>query len=76
MTHVWIDTPKPAGTSWTDIPKPTLSSGSVVISTAGVPIGLLLALTYATTSSVTTQRSWTDIPKPSGTVWTDIPKAT
>ena len=74
--HIWTDTAKPAGTSWTDIPKPILISGSKIISQVGVPIGLLMALTYATTSSITTQSSWTDVPKPSGTTWTDIIKAT
>lgn len=70
----WTNIAKPVGTSWTAIPKAP-SSNSTQNITAGQPIGLLLALTYATASSVNTSL-WTDIPKATGTSWTNIPKAT
>jgi len=63
-------------TVWTDIPKPSVASSYIVVSQAGVPMGLLLALTYATTSSVMGSSTWIDIPKATSAVWTDIPKAT
>lgn len=55
-------------TTWTKIPNPS----STTPVEGGTPIGLLLALTYA--SSIGTQ--WTQIINPSGTSWTPIPNAT
>lgn len=60
--------------SWTNIPKAPSPNTTVTIN-PGNPIGLLLALTYSTSSSFTTSL-WTDVPKPVGTPWTNIPKAT
>jgi hypothetical protein len=74
MVTNWTDINKASGTSYTAIPKPTNGSASQVFS-GGEPIGLLMALTYTTVSSVMTSM-WTDISKPSGLTWTDIPKAT
>lgn len=54
---------------WTDVPKP---SNTTILTQEGTPIGLLLALTYATNN--TTVKGWTDVVKPSGTTWTDINK--
>lgn len=54
---------------WTDVPKP---SNTTVLTQEGTPIGLLLALTYATSN--TTVKGWTGVTKPSGTSWTDINK--
>lgn len=68
----WTKITKASGTAWTVIAKP--SSGAAVTIAAGEPIGLLLALTYASSSSFTTD-IWTRITKASGTAWTNIPKA-
>lgn len=67
MTTNWTKISKASGTSWTKITKPSNSAPRV-----GSPIGLLLALTYATSSGT----SWTKIAKASGTSWTKITKAT
>lgn len=67
MTN-WTKITKPSGTSWTKLTKPTVVNGPAV----GSPIGLLLALTYATSPGST----WTKITKASGTNWTKISKAT
>lgn len=64
----WTKISKPS-TSWTKIAKPSGGTGT----SAGTPIGLLLALTYATGVVAS---NWTKITKPSGTVWTKISKAT
>jgi hypothetical protein len=74
MTTSWTKVTKASGTSWTKISKAT-NADHTVSTVVGSPIGLLLALTYATTSSVATG-IWTDIPKASGTSWTKITKAT
>lgn len=74
MSTIWTNIAKPSVTGWTDIPKAPSPNKTTTIN-AGNPIGLLLALTYATSSSFTTSL-WTDVSKASGTVWTDIPKAT
>ena len=57
--------------SWTRVPDPTAGGGSVTIN-AGEPIGLLLALTYATSSVVPGTDFWTRITNPSSTSWTRI----
>lgn len=54
-------------TTWTTIPKASGGSGG------GTPIGMLLALTYASGGGGSI---WTTITKASGTSWTTIPKAT
>ena len=60
--------------AWTNVLKP--SETSVLGGTGGVPIGLLMALTYAGDfSSVVT--GWTDIAKPVGTAsWVSVAKPT
>ena len=60
-------------TVWTDIAKPSLMS-AVTIS-AGMPMGLLLALTYSESSTMGVA-TWTDVANASGTSWTNIPNAT
>lgn len=70
-------------TTWTKIPKATGDSSNTIV--AGTPIGLLMALTYSTSSSVNVSKwtkiikasntSWTKIAKASGTSWTKIAKA-
>lgn len=65
-------------TSWSDVPKPlpTTSVVTQVLVGGGDSMGLLLALTYAgtsTTSSVVTN-IWTPINNNS-TSWTEVPKA-
>lgn len=75
MTTTWSNIAKGGAVSWTDVPKPSGVNHTVSVS-EGEPIGLLLALTYSTTSSVTTG-IWTDIAKavlPAS--WTNVPKAT
>lgn len=62
---------------WTRVPKPAESSVTTVIETGGEPIGLLLALTYTTTSVISSITSgWVDVLKPTSSVWTIIPKST
>lgn len=71
----WSKITKSSGTAWTKITKPStgISGGSV----AGNPIGLLLALTYATaTGGTATGTKWTKLSKASGTSWTKITKPT
>ena len=63
----WTKITKAANTSWTKLAKPTTQ-----VQASGSPIGLLLALTYATTTGT----NWTKITKASGTSWTKITKAT
>lgn len=75
MVTSWTDIPKASGTPYTKVPKPSGSGSSSSGPAVGSPIGLLLSLTYATTSSIITQM-WTGVAKASGTSWTDIPKAT
>lgn len=59
--------------AWTNIAKPTESS--VISFPAGVPLGLLLALTEAvSTSSITS--GWTNIVKPTSSMWTAVAKPT
>lgn len=70
----WTKITKASGTSWTKLAKPsTTNSGGVSV---GNPIGLLLALTYATASDGSGGTSWTKLTKASGTSWTKITKAT
>jgi hypothetical protein len=57
--------------TWTKIAKPTLATSNI---SAGNPIGLLLALTYATASGGS-GTSWTKLTKASGTSWTKLTKA-
>lgn len=54
-------------TSWTNLPKP--ASATLL---AGSPMGLLLALTYATTVPGATV--WYNVTKPSNTTWSNITK--
>ena len=65
----WNQISAPTANSWTTIPKPS-AGGDIEIS-AGMPIGLLLALTYSN-SSVIPVDNWTYITSPSGTSWTTI----
>ena len=67
MTTNWTKVNKASGTSWTKVSKPTYK-----VSTNGSPIGLLLALTYATTAGT----QWTKVNKASGTAWAKLNKAT
>ena len=72
MTTTWTKVGENSS-SWTGVPKAqfaSIASGSV-----GEPIGLLLALTYATSTSIIID-PWTDISKASGASWTKIAKAT
>lgn len=67
MTTNWTKVPKATGTVWTKKIKPS----NFLYPAIGSPIGLLLALTYATSLNTT----WTKVPKATGTVWTKLPKA-
>lgn len=75
MPTLWTTINKATGTAWTSVAGATLGSSSIM-STEGVPIGLLLALTYSTTSSVTSGLQWTTVSKATGTSWQTINKAT
>lgn len=55
--------------TWTTIPDP--ASGGTINIQVGEPIGLLLALTYAT-ASVVPSNSWTFINNPTASSWTTI----
>lgn len=68
MTN-WTNITKASGTSWTNITKATGVPGM----TGGAPIGLLLALTQTT---ITTVDIWKNVSKATGTTWTNITKAT
>lgn len=64
-------------TTWTKVAKPDNGIS------AGSPIGLLLALTYSTSSGISWSKvnkasgnPWTKVSKVSGTTWTKIAKAT
>ena len=63
----WINITKATGTTWTK--RATINAATPP---KGQPIGLLMALTYATSRST----DWTKITKATGTSWTNIPKAT
>jgi hypothetical protein len=56
-------------TAWTEVPNATFPSS--VFGGEGEPIGLLMALTYATTSSVTGQ-PWTSIATQGSGGWTSV----
>lgn len=73
MTTSWTKLSDNAA-SWTGVPKAASAITTVNI-VPGNPIGLLLALTYATASSYTTD-TWTDITKAMGTAYTKVAKAT
>lgn len=63
----WTKVTKATGTSWTAITEPSNAAPPM-----GSPIGLLLALTYATSTAT----NWNKISKATGTSWTTISKAT
>ena len=67
----WNKINKALGTGWTKMSKPALPG---TIAGGGSPIGLLLSLTYTTTTI--SGASWTKITKASGTSWNKITKAT
>lgn len=69
----WTTVNKPSVTSWTTLTKPSNSVMTTINN--GTPLGLLLALTFPSSSSVMGSL-WTDVAKPSGTSWTTYPKAT
>ena len=77
MTTTWNKVTKASGTSWTKIAKATNTATGGATINVGNPIGLLLALTYSTSSSVPGNvGGWNKITKASGTSWTKITKAT
>lgn len=65
----WVKVTNPSTDNWTKATNPTSASSGTT--TAGVPMGLLLALTYATTSSVPIG-SWTKVSNPSSDNWTKV----
>lgn len=62
-------------TTWNKVPKPSGGTPAVTIQ-AGEPIGLLLALTYATSSITPGTSAWTKVAKQTSTAWTKVTKAT
>lgn len=75
MATSWNKVTKATGTPWTKIPKAVSTGSGGGTINVGNPIGLLLALTYATSSTVPGHEMWTKINKASGTAWTKITKA-
>lgn len=76
VPYFWNFVAKASGDIWTDVAKSIVPQQLSTTINPGNPIGLLLALTYATESSFSVG-GWIDIPKsvtPSS--WTDVPKAT
>lgn len=69
MTTIYTKVPKATGTSYTKV----LTSTKNMSQAVGSPIGLLLALTYAT--AIVTS-IYTKVSKASGTVYTKVAKAT
>ncbi len=76
MPTSWTKVTEASGTSWTKITKATDNSGGAGSIVPGNPIGLLLALTYATSSNVPSNSVWRKVTEASGTSWTKITKAT
>lgn len=74
MTTNWTKIPKASNTNWTKIPKATFP-GQVTIS-SGMPIGLLLALTYSSSSITPGVSIWNKVSKAVNTTWNKITKAT
>lgn len=68
MPTQWTSIASASGTSWTNVAK--ASDPLEVV--GGEPIGLLLALTYATTGG----GIWSKITKAAGTSWTNVAKPT
>lgn len=64
----WTKKSKASGTSYTDLPKPTVSTTT----SYGTPYGMLLALLKTVTI---TSDNWTDVAEHSAN-WTKVPKAT
>ena len=60
-------------TTYTNVAKAVFSS--VVSGNSGIPMGLLMALTYADSSTSITD-PWVDVSKASGTSFTNVAKAT
>lgn len=69
----WTKVAKPTGTTWTPVAKPTLATTNSY--SGGEPIGLLLALTYSTVTTILTSE-WTNVTKPTTASWTPISKPT
>ena len=76
MATAWTKIAKASGQSWTKVAKAVDSSGGGSSIVIGTPIGLLIALTYATASSTPGTSLWTKVLKASGQVWTKVAKAT
>lgn len=70
MATNWTKVSKATNTGWTKIATP---SNELTIA-AGQPIGLLLALTNPSITTIVS--GWTKVLKATGTVWTKITKAT
>lgn len=76
IPYKWQLVPKASTGSWTNIAKSTVPAQTIISTTVGSPIGLLLALTY-TTSSSTTTGGWSNVTKSvTPNSWTNVPKAT
>lgn len=76
MSTSWNKVGKASGTAYAKVPKSTVPSKTTESIFAGNPIGLLLALTYATASSFTSG-GWKNVPKAiTPNSWTKVPKVT
>ncbi len=74
-TGSWSNVSKAVGTGWIGVSKPVDITGGGGTLTVGSPIGLLLALTYATGGSTPGTSRWVNVSKAPSRVWTNIPKA-
>lgn len=62
---------------WNNVPKPTESSITSTVFGDGTPIGLLIALTQAQTTIVSSIiTGWGDVPKATSSIWTLVSKPT
>lgn len=66
---VWTSVVTQQTGGWTEVPNATIPSS--IFASGGEPIGLLMALTYAETSSVVGQ-PWTDVATQSSGGWTSV----
>lgn len=75
IPYKWKFVSKASVGAWTNVAKAAVPATAMITTVAGSPIGLLLSLTYATTSSIVSG-GWSTVKKaviPNS--WTDIPKA-
>lgn len=73
---MWTKVNKPTSQAWTGVAKPAESSVMTIGGGGGVPIGMLLALTYAGNSVSSIITGWSSISKPTTDGFTKVAKPT